>query len=139
MKRLIIGAVAGLMLAGCGATGLGPGASPSPSPTPSGGAAVSVTEKDRAVTLGVGQRLLVVLHAQPNMRPWSVPKSSDPSVLMPVVNPAASAVVGVTMGAFQAVAPGVAEVTSFGAPDCIAGQACPMYAIAYTLQVTVKA
>jgi hypothetical protein len=71
------------------------------------------------------------------MNNWTHPQSSDQSVLQPIVDPAATAAIGVTLAAFQAVAPGQANVTSTGSPKCSPGQACPMYLALYTLQVTV--
>ncbi len=129
---------AGLILTGCGSAGAGSGSTPGV--TPSGPQFnVSVTEKDSAVQMHAGQKLEVVLHANPNMNNWSPPRSSDEAILAPIVNPAGTAVVGVTLAAFQALAPGVAEVTAVGSPRCPSGQACPMYAILYSLKVTIAA
>jgi hypothetical protein len=85
----------------------------------------------------VGQKLEVVLHAGSGMSNWTQPRSSDESILAPTVNPAATAVRGVTLAAFQAKAPGQVDITAFGSPSCPSGQACPMYVIVYSVQVTV--
>jgi hypothetical protein len=45
----------------------------------------------------------------------------------------------VTVAAFQALAPGEVSVTAFAGPKCEAGQPCPMYAILYSLRVTITA
>jgi hypothetical protein len=137
--RTILGiAMAGLMLAACGSVGTGGG--PTPSTTPGGPHFdVSATEKDRAVILRTGQKLEVVLHAYASMNGWSQVRSSDETVLAPIVNPAATAVRGVTLAAFQALAPGVSTVTAFASPNCSPGQACPMYVAVYSLKVTVTA
>ncbi len=96
-----------------------------------------VTEKDKAITIHTGQKLEVVLHANPGMTNWSNVRSSDTSVLTPIVNPAATAVRGVTLAAFQANARGQAVITASAGAACSPGQACPMYAILYSVTVTV--
>lgn len=100
---------------------------------------VTATNNDHAVTLGVGQKLEVVLHAGQGMNNWSHPASSDTSVLAPIVDPAATAAIGVTLAAFQAAKPGAVDVTSNASPKCSPGQACPMYLAVYSLKVTVTA
>ena len=96
-----------------------------------------VTEKDKAITIQVGQKLEVVLHANAGMTNWSDVRSSDTSVLTPIVNPAATAVRGVTLAAFQAQTPGQSMITASAGAACSPGQACPMYAILYSVTVTV--
>ncbi len=129
---------AGLLLAGCGSTSIGPGSNPSPGRSPGMGFDVTVTEKDHTAAMHVGQRMEVVLHAASGMNNWSQPKSSDEAVLAPIVDPAATAVRGVTLGAFEARAPGEAEISSYAGPLCSPGQACPMYVVVYSLTVTVS-
>lgn len=130
--------MAGLILSACGSVGTGAG--PTPSVTPGGlHFDVTVSEKDTATTLRVGQKLGVVLHANTNMSNWTQVKSSDQTVLAPIVNPAATAVRGVTLAAFQALAPGESTVTAYASPNCSPGQACPMYIAVYSLKVTVTA
>jgi hypothetical protein len=132
--------MAAIVLCGCGAVG---GAAPLPSVSPSNGPGfgfdVAVTEQTRAVTLRVGQKLEVVLHARPGMTTWTGVQSSDTSVLKQIVNPAATAVRGVTLAAFQAVAPGKARVTASAGPLCSPGQACPAYLMVLSIDVTVIA
>jgi hypothetical protein len=130
--RLWVVALA-LLVVGCGAAGQG--ASPSPSDNPMH-FDVTATEKDHAVTMHVGQRLELVLHGGGQLAYQQV-TSSDTSILEPTVNPAATAVVGVTLAAFKARAAGEARVTAVGAPVCPSGQACPMFAVLYTLTVTI--
>ncbi|OLC25778.1 MAG: hypothetical protein AUH40_05780 [Chloroflexi bacterium 13_1_40CM_65_17] len=96
-----------------------------------------VTENDRAITVRTGQKLEVVLHAKPGMTSWSNVRSSDTSLLQPIVNPAATAVRGVTLAAFQALAPGQVTITATAGAACSPGQACPMYAILYSVSVTI--
>lgn len=122
------------LVVACGSYSAGP---PPPSPGSPLGFDVTVSEKDHAVTMHVGQKLEVVLHAAQGMKPWSHPTSSDTSILMPIVNPAATAVRGVTLAAFQANAKGQVEITSDAAPDCAQGQACAMYLAVYNLKVTI--
>jgi hypothetical protein len=97
---------------------------------------VTATEKDHSVSMQVGQKLDVVLHGSGQITYQQV-RSSDPTILEPTVNPAATAVRGVTLAAFNAKAPGQAEVTAVGAPVCPSGAPCPMFAILYTLAVSV--
>ena len=138
MKQLVVAAVLVLFAAACGTPGGGSGANPSPTPSAGGvGFDVVATNSDHAVTMHVGQTLEVVLRAGQGMNNWTHPRSSDPSVLQPIVDPAATAATGVSLAAFQALAAGQVDVTSNGSPKCSPGQACPMYVAVYSLQVTV--
>ena len=140
-KAALVAALAALVLTACGSVGAGgvPSASPNPSPStgPGLGFDAVVTENDRAITIHAGQKLEVVLHAKTGMTNWSNVRSSDTSLLQPIVNPAATAVRGVTLAAFQAVAPGQATITATAGAACSPGQACPMYAILYSVTVTI--
>jgi phage tail protein X len=141
MRIAWIGLAAALALCACGA--VGSGSAPSPSPTypaftPGHGFDVLVTEKDTHVTLHVGQKLEAVLHANAGMTNWSNVRSTDTSVLMPVVDTAATAIRGVTLAGFQAVAPGHAAIQATAGAACPSpGQACPMYAILLSIDVIV--
>lgn len=136
MRRFVVLAAAIQLAAGCGAA---PGGASSPSPTPSGplGFAVTATNSDHAVSLRVGQKLQVALHAGAGMNNWTHPTSSDTSVLSPTVDPAATATIGTTLAAFVAVKAGQVDVTSTGSPKCAPNQACPQYLALYRLTVTV--
>lgn len=123
------------------------------SPSPGLGFDAVVTERDNAVTIHLGQKLEVVLHARAGMTDWSNVHSSDTSVLTPIVNPAATAVHGVgsprtqgeasefvgavTLAAFQAQATGQSVITATAGALCSPGQACPMFAVLYSVTVTV--
>jgi hypothetical protein len=137
MRIVLLVVAAVVLVSGCGS----PGAASNPSPTPSTGSTVgfdvTVTETTRAASMRVGQKLEVVLHASNGMNNWTQPKSTDESILTPIVDPAATAVRGVTLAAFQAKAPGQANITALGSPICPSGQACPMYVILFSVQVTV--
>jgi hypothetical protein len=139
---LLIGVAAAVVLSGCGAAGpvTRPivGAVPL-SPGPGTGRAFnfSVTEKDHAISLRVYQTLEVVLHANPGMTAWSAAKSSDPSVLVSRVDTGMTAVRGVTVAAFQALAPGHAQITAYSGMDCSPGQACAMLLQVLSIDVTV--
>jgi len=135
-KSLLLAALA-LLAVACGATGVGPGSNPSPSPSNSLGYDVTATNTDHAVTMQVGQKLEIVLHAAQGMNNWSHPVAGDTSVLAPIVDPAATAAIGVTLAAFQAMKPGEVNVTANASPKCSPGQACPMYLAVYSLRVTV--
>ena len=135
VRRSWLAALAWLLVAGCGAYSF-PGSDPTPTPSPGLGFDVTATEKDHAVTMRVGQKLEVALHGGASTN-WQQPRSSNEEILTPVPDPAATAVRGVTLAAFKAIAPGQVEVTAVGTPVCPSGQACPMYAILYSLKVTV--
>ena len=137
-KALLIGILAALALSACGAVGTAAAPSPgNPSIGTGRGFDFSVTEKDHAVLLRVGQRLEAVLHANPGMTVWSGVKSSDSSLLMPVVDTGATAVRGVTLAGFQAIAPGHARITAYAGMDCSPGQACALYLLVLSIDVTV--
>jgi hypothetical protein len=135
MKSLWLVILATLLVA-CGVYGdpHGPPAIPS-SPT---GFDVTVTERDHAVTMHAGQKIELVLHAGQGMKPWTHPMSSDTTVLTPIVDPAATAVQGVTLAAFQAKVPGQVDVTANAGPDCAPNQACAQFLAVYNLRVTIK-
>lgn len=139
IKAALVAALAALVLTACGSVGAGGAPSPSPtqSPVPGLGFDAVVTETDRAITIRPGQKLEVVLHAKAGMTSWANVRSSDTSVLEPIVNPAATAVRGVTLAAFHAVAPGQATITASAGAACSPGQACPMFAILYSVTVTI--
>jgi hypothetical protein len=141
VRAALIAAVAGLILTACGSVGAGSVPSPSPSPSqpivPGPGFNAVATEGDTSITIHVGQKLELVLRAKSGMSSWSNVRSSDASVLEPIVNPAATAVRGVTLAAFQAVRPGEAVITASAGASCSPGQACPMFAVLYSLTVTV--
>ncbi len=131
---------AAVLISGCGSVGAG--SSPSPSPGASSNPIsfdVTVTETTRAASIRVGQKLEVVLHAGSGMNNWTQPRSSDETVLAPIVNPAATAVRGVTLAAFQARSQGQVDVSAYGSPNCPSGQACPMYVMVFSVKVTVTA
>ena len=131
MARVLI--VLALLAMSCGS--VGQGAAPSPSDNPRH-FDVTATEEDHAVSMHVGQRLEVVLHGGGQLSYQQV-SSSDTSILEPAVDPAATAARFVTLAAFKAKAVGEARVTAVGAPVCPSGQACPMFAVLYTLTVTI--
>jgi len=133
-------ALVALALSACGPHYV-EGAVPAPSPStePGLGFDLAVSEKSTTAVLKVGQRLEVVLHANQGMTPWSGVRSNDTSVLAPMVNPAATAARGITLAAFQALAPGEAQITATAGADCSPGKACPMYAMLWRIDVTVVA
>ena len=133
--RLLLLAALIVMGTACGAVGQGAGPTPTPSENPMHFDVVA-TEKDKAVSVHVGQTLEVALHGGTSLKYQQV-RTSDPAILEPMVDPAATAARGVTLAAFKAKGAGSAEVTGVGVPVCPAGQACPMFAILYTLQVTI--
>lgn len=123
-----------MLAVACGAYAM-----PGSSPTPRGGIDydMTATETVHQVSVHVGQRLEVVLHAAGGMGNWSHPTSSDRSVLSPIVDPAATAARGVTLAAFEAMRQGEAEVSATASPLCSPGRACPMLVAVYSLRVTI--
>jgi hypothetical protein len=122
----------------CACDGAGTlGVPPSPSTGTGLGYDLVVTEKDTSATMRTGQKVEVVLQAGANMDDWKQVRSTNESVLVPIVNPAATAVRGVTLAAFKAVGPGQAEITAYASPHCPPGSACPMYVAVVSIKVTV--
>jgi hypothetical protein len=137
MRAALVALVSALALSACGA--LGSAAPPDASPSTGPGLTfdIAVSEKDKAATLHVGQKLEVVLHARQGMTSWSGVRSSDETVLVPIVNPGATAARGITLAAFQSLAPGTAQITATAGASCSPGQACPQYLMVLTIDVTV--
>ncbi len=141
MRAVFVLMLAAVALSACGGVG-GEAAPPrysSPTINPGAGFDVTVNESSRTATLRVGQTLAVVLHARTGMTTWSGVRSSDQSVLVPIVDPAATSARGVTVAAFKAIAPGRAQIDATAGPDCSPGQACPAYLMVLTIDVTVSA
>jgi len=141
VRTALIAALAAVVLSACGDVPCmcigNPYVPPSAPTSPGPGFDAVVTERDNAITIHAGQKLEVVLHARPGMTDWANVRSSDTSVLMPIVNPAATAARGVTLAAFQAEAKGSAVITASAGAACSPGQACPQFAILYSVTVTV--
>jgi hypothetical protein len=138
MKAVLVAISVALAVTACGSA-VGAGPDPTPGTGPGHGFDVVVSEQDHVATMHVGQKLEIVLHAPTGMANWTSPKSSNESILVPIVNPAATAVRGVTLAGFQALAPGEVEITSNSSPNCSPNQACPMYIAVYSVKVTVTA
>jgi hypothetical protein len=139
VKMALLAAASGLLLSACGyyACACAAPAPPNPSISPGLGFDAVVTEHDTAITIHTGQKLEVVLHARPGMSNWANVRSSDIAVLSPVVNPAATAVRGVTLAGFEAQRAGQATITASAGAACSPGQACPQFAVLYSVTVTV--
>lgn len=141
VKTALTGALVAVVFAACGYSPCacdGAGTLPvQESPSPGLGFDAVVTEHDTAITIHTGQKLEVVLHARAGMTNWSNVRSSDTAVLSPVVNPAATAARGVTLAGFEAQRPGQATITASAGAACSPGQACPQFAVLYSVTVTV--
>lgn len=129
-------------LSACGTVGTGLAPNPTPtipdSTSPIGtGYDLVVTEQDHSVTMRVGQTVDLVLHSKTGMTNWANVRSQDPGILMPIVDRSGTAIRGVTLTAFEAVAPGHTVVTASAGALCSPGQACPMYAVLLSIQFTV--
>ena len=139
VRYLLIAVAAALVISCCGSYRTGSGSDPSPTPSEGTGLGYDlvVTEKDKTASMRVGQKVEVVFHANSGMDNWMQVRSTNSSVLVPIVNPAATAVRGVTLAAFKAVAPGQAEINAYANPHCPPGSACPMYVAVVSIKVTV--
>lgn len=84
----------------------------------------------------VGDTIDLALHAASGFQNWEV-ALPDPAVLKPTVNPAAAAVRGATVRAFQAVGAGQTAIMATSRPICAAGQACPQIVQAFKVTVIV--
>jgi hypothetical protein len=132
VSRIVV-SIAAAVLCACGATS-GPVAPETPAPA--AGFDVLITNKDQDVTVYPGQKVEVYLTEGAGMTVWSNLRSSDESVLAPVPT-GTLAPRGVTLGGFQAVAAGTATITATAGAACSPGQACPMYAVLFSVRVTV--
>ena len=130
VKKFVLLAAIGLLLSGC--AHYMPAEQPTPTPS-----VLGVTEKDHTATIRVGQKLEVALHAGKGLNNWAHPQSSDPSILAPTVDPAATAAIGVTLAMFIGTKPGTVTLTSNASPKCPPDAACPMYLAVWELKVTV--
>jgi len=141
VKTALVVLAAGMALMACGNTSTcACGAErvyPSPPLTPGPGFDAVVTEQDTAITIHTGQKLEVILHARTGMTNWANVRSSDTIVLSPVVNPAATAARGVTLAGFEAQRAGQTTITASAGAACSPGQACPQFAVLFSVTVTV--
>ena len=140
IKTALAAALTAVVLSACGdihCMCIGNPYVPPPSPRPALGFDALVTEKDTAITIHVGQKLEVMLQAHAGMTNWSNVRSGDTLVLAPIATPAATPAPGVTVAGFQALSSGEADITATAGAACSPGQACPMFAILYSVTVTV--
>ena len=92
----------------------------------------------KTVTFKVGDTIDLALKAANGFDNWEV-ATPDAAILRPTVNPAAAAVRGATLRAFQAVGVGTTAITATSKPTCLAGQACPQLVQAFKVTVVVGA
>jgi hypothetical protein len=140
IKAILAVIGAGVLLAGCGtAFECACGAelaTPTPTARPVVGFDVLVTEKDQEITVHAGQKIEVYLQQRSGLTPWTGLRTDAESVLSPIPT-GILAPRGVTVGGFQALAPGVANISATATADCSPGQACPMFAALFSVKVTV--
>ena len=142
--RAFVGVIAVVLLAACGtppeqcggcpAQVISPG--PTPIITPGRGFDVLITDSDRAVALRVGQRVEVALTQRLGMTPWGQITVDQPDVLVPVPT-GIVAPNGITVAAFVARLAGSVSINSSAGPKCAPNQACPAYAVLFSVAVTV--
>jgi len=112
---------------------------PSPTPAPGGLAFVrTITNADDGGTIQitVGDRIALALKAPTGSDPWEV-ALPDAQILMPVPNPAAAVVRGVTLRAFLAVGPGQAAIMAQVHIHCVSGQPCAGAIRAFRMTIVV--
>ncbi len=112
---------------------------PSPTPAPGGLAFVrTITNADDGGTIQitVGDRIALALTASTGFDPWEV-ALPDAQVLMPVPNPAAAAVRGVTLRAFLAVGPGQSAIMAQDHIHCVSVQPCAGAIRAFRMTIVV--
>jgi len=138
VRVVLAAAVAGLLLGACGNGDCS--CSPGPGTTPvalAPGFDVMVTDRDRAVSVTVGQHVEVALAQHSGMTLWGPVRADDASVL-------GSAPIGVapprgyTIAGFVALKAGTTAVTSTAGAACSPGQACPQFAELFSVAVTVS-
>ena len=134
MRKAIAALATLVVLTACGSTGGHPPAASSP---PAAGAQLTDADAGRTVSMRTGQTVEVVLHQASGFTPWSGVRSTDTSVLQPVVDTKATAVRGVTLAMFRAARSGQAQIQATATPDCSPGAACPAIARAYAVTVVV--
>jgi hypothetical protein len=136
--KTLVAVLAALMIAACGSTS-GAGGAPSPTPptSPAAGFAVLITDHDRAVSVGVGQRIEVYLSQRSGMTEWQNLVADDTTVVQPVDTGIVPPPRGATIAGFVALRAGTANITATAGPLCSPGQACPMYAVLFSVRVTV--
>jgi len=141
---LVVAACGSVGRPGAGSTATSPSSAPPAASAPAGNpgrqtaAALGDADSGRTVRLRKGEVVSVALHEVTGFTPWSRLATSDGAVLMPIVDTRAAAVRGVTLGSFEAVAPGHAQVTSGASQDCAAGAQCPALAKGWTVTVIVS-
>jgi hypothetical protein len=134
--KALVATIASLALCACGATTQSATTEPSPPPGPDNGFDVLVTQRDQAITVRTGQTIEVYLVQQDGMSVWGPVMSDDEDVLRPIAT-GITVVRGATIAGFEAARPGTATIRSTAGPQCSPGQACPMYAVLFSVRVTV--
>jgi hypothetical protein len=143
----VLAVLALLLGQACGSTGrqAAPAGSPTPASIPgsiAGGqaaaAALGDADSGRTLQLHRGQVLSVALHETSGFAQWSRLATTDGSVLMPIVDTRAAAVRGVTLGSFEAVGPGTAQITSSASAECTPGTQCSSLARSWVVTVAVS-
>ncbi|HLZ95892.1 MAG TPA: hypothetical protein VKT20_11230 [Candidatus Dormibacteraeota bacterium] len=125
-----------VLVLGCGVATRQPPAPDTGTPLPELPGWVLVTDRDQSVSVHVGQKIEVVLTERPRMTQWGPITADDTTVLQPVPT-GITAPIGVTVAGFAALKPGTATIRSTAGPQCSPGQACPMYAVLFSVRVTV--
>jgi hypothetical protein len=139
---MFLALAAAFFLLACGSHGRQAGSGPVGAPPSSTPLQVTNADRNRTVTLQPGQVLHITLKADPGFDTWSVPSSTDPSVLVAVVDTRATAPRGTTVASFHALKKGTAKLNSAATVHCDvpanSGAACSDLAIGWSVTVEVS-
>jgi len=86
----------------------------------------------------VGQRIEVYLSQRQGMTEWQNLVADDTGIVQPVNTGIVPPPKGATISGFVALRRGTANITGTAGPLCSPGQACPMYAVLWSVTVTVS-
>ena len=125
---------AAVVLASCGAAGSAGGA---PSPPPPRTYHIGNGDAGRTLRIRVGDAVVAFFYANPDQAALGEITSSNPAVLAPRVDTAATVVRGGRLAKLQGVAPGRADISVTRAPLCKAGAACPAFVMLISVHVVV--
>jgi hypothetical protein len=92
---------------------------------------LTVSSSGSTQTVAVGTRIVVALKSS---LVWSDPTSSDTTVVVPVHQTGNKGSVRAT---FAALAPGAAQLTAEGRPNCTPRQACPQFVLLWQVTINV--
>jgi hypothetical protein len=127
-----------LMVVGCGSLSGGARVTPSPPSSPAVKLALTDADAGKTFQLHTGQLVTVSLHQPPGYTAWSGLHSTDTVVLAPRVDTRRTAVQGLTLGTFRAMAAGTAQLQATTGVACPPLQVCPALARVWMVAIQVS-